>query len=271
MTSHRTTIRIAACTALALLVAVPAFAHLAPRRIEIVNSLGMRLVRIEPGSFTMGSNAGPPERRPAHKVTIAEPFFIGATEVTQAQWVALMGFNPSRTKGPELPVTHVNYMACREFCRRLTARERALGKLPKAAEYRLPSEAEWEYACRAGSTTTYHFGDDDSMLVDHAWFKANSDMQLHETGQKLPNAWGLYDMHGNVGEWCRDLYRKYVGGSENDSRGKSSDEFRVIRGGGFGDDAIVCQSADRCRFPSERRHLSLGFRVVRTVAGDVNL
>ena len=233
---------------------------------ELTNSIAIRLVLVRAGVFLMGFKDGGEHERPVHEVKIAKPFYMGATEVTQAQWEAVMGLNPSRLhRGPNLPVTHVNYAACREFCRRLNLIERAASMLPDRAEYRVPTEAEWEYACRAGSTTKYCFGDDEAMVDKYAWHKGNSGGELHGVAKKEPNAWGLYDMHGNVGEWCRDLYRKYAGGSEADSRGALSNAFRVVRGGGYDDPARICRSSDRCRFPSERRHYSLGLRIVRTV------
>ena len=242
-----------------------AVAHRAPERQEIVNAIGMRLVLIQTGSFLMGSKDGEPHERPVHRVTIDRPFYLGATEVTQAQWVAVMRRNPSHQKGSNLPVTQVSHLLCREFCRRLTLAERAIGKLPQDAEYRLPTEAEWEYACRAGSTTRYCFGDDESGLDGYAWFDTNSGGLMHDVGQKTPNAWGLYDMHGNVGEWCADLYRKYGGDAESEPPDKARKERRVVRGGGYEDNSAICRSTDRCPIPAEAWHHSLGFRVVRTV------
>ena len=240
-------------------------AGLTPKLTALTNSVGMRLIPLSPGTFTMGSDDGPEHERPSHAVTVSHAFYLGETEVTQGQWVAVMGFNPSRGRGPSLPVTQVNYMACSEFCRRLTLREREAGALRPDAEYRLPTEAEWEYACRAGSREAYCFGSDPALLEEHAWHKGNSANRLHTVARKRPNAWGFYDMHGNVGEWCQDLFRRYVGGSDADHRGASSDVLRAIRGGGFDDPPAILRSSDRCAFPSERRHYSLGFRVVRTV------
>ena len=253
-------------TAAAALAALPALVLAAPgERGELVNTIGIRLVLIPPGTFRMGKGVGPGRYSPAHGVTIAHAFYLSATEVTEAQWEAVMGPNPRHKKGGQWPVTHESHTACLEFCRRLTLLERAAGRLTKEAEYRLPTEAEWEYACRAGSTAEYCFGNDAAKLGEHAWYKANSAGQPHAVAQRKPNAWGLYDMHGNVGEWCQGPYREYATRADGRAPRKSDDEMRPIRGGGFGDDAAVCTSFDRCAFPTQGRHPSLGFRVVRTV------
>lgn len=265
-TTHLGLMRLWLC---ALGLAVPLSTSTAAERdlpADMSNCIAMRLVLIRPGVFLMGFKDGGEHERPVHEVKIAKPFYMAATEVTQAQWEAVMGFNPSRVhKGPKLPVTHVNYPSCREFCRRLNLIERAAGMLSDNTEYRLPTEAEWEYACRAGSTGQYCFGDDSSKLDEYAWHKGNSAGELHKVACKKPNAWGLFDMHGNVGEWCGDVYRRYAGRPEAEARGEPSAAFRVVRGGGYDDPAPICRSSDRCSFPSKRRHYSLGLRVVRTV------
>ena len=238
----------------------------APPERVIASSIAMPMVLIAPGEFTMGWDGGSDRERPAHNVRIEKPIFMAVTEVTQAQWEAIMHTNPSpKHRGPNVPVSGVSYFACREFCRRVSLVERAAGLLPDGVGYRLPTEAEWEYACRAGATTQYCFGDDQSELGGYGWYKGNSNQEPHEVGKKKPNAWGLYDMHGNVGEWCASLWREYGTGPRPAAPRPLRHVYRVLRGGSYDDDAATCRSSDRCFFPSSRGHYALGFRIVRTV------
>jgi formylglycine-generating enzyme required for sulfatase activity len=177
---------------------------------------------------------------------------MGKYEVTQAQWEAVMGNNPSRFKGPNRPVEMVSWDDAQAFIA-------ALNRRNDGYVYRLPTEAEWEYACRAGST-----GDYAGKLDEMGWYEENAGRQTHPVGQKQPNAWGLYDMHGNVSEWCQDSYRLYPDGVVTDPQGPSSDSNRVIRGGGWGYAAAYCRSAYRYGLSPGYRDLALGFRLVRT-------
>jgi formylglycine-generating enzyme required for sulfatase activity len=164
-------------------------------RIEL-GSVALDLVLIQPGSFTMGDDGGDGSaEKPAHKVTISKPFYLGKYEVTQDQWEAVMGANPSYFKGPENPVEDVSWDDCQKFLKKLNERLPGTG-----GTVRLPTEAEWEYACRAGTTTKYSFGDTRSDLGEYAWYGGNSHNKNHPVGEKKPNAWGLYDIHGNVCE-----------------------------------------------------------------------
>ena len=227
---------------------------------ESATSVGMKFKLIPAGTFTMGIG------NEAHEVTLTKPFKMGVHEVTQAQYEQVMGVNPSHFKGAENPVEEVSWGDAVEFCRRLSdlPAEKAAGNV-----YRLPTEAEWEYACRAGTTTMYSFGDDDSELGDYAWFLENSGTKTHPVGRKQPNAWGLYDMHGNVWEWCQDRYGDYPSGSVTEPTGPAVGSARLIRGGCWFFTAGYCRSAYRFGYgPSNRINRTLGFRVCLSPYGQ---
>ena len=255
--------------------------------LEIVNSIGMKLKLIKPGSFMMGGECGgEPFHQPVHKVTLTRAFYIGIHEVTQCQWIRVMGSNPSHFKrSPNLPVEQVNLLDAQEFCRKLSEMEKAT--------YRLPTEAEWEYACRAGTTTDYHWGDDFGDKFDrrYAWKNPNpgdphdpSEPDPHRSGEegtqevggKLPNAWGLYDMSGNVWEMCEDRFSNSYGtrAEQIDPKGASADSpylanihlgSRVLRGGCWYSSAYECTSWIRSGYTPTLRIYNTGFRVVREV------
>jgi formylglycine-generating enzyme required for sulfatase activity len=236
---------------------------------EIANTIGARMVRIGPGSLMRGSTTGPGDERPVHRVKLTKGFYMGVTEVTQEQWESVMPDNPSRFKGAARPVENVVMADCVEFCKLLTQKERAEGKLPEGAEYRLPTEAEWEYACRAGSEAKYGFGDSDTDLADYAWFSKNS-VRTQPVGKKKANAWGLFDMHGNVWEWCSDWKGSYTVDEAEDPKGAPAGPsygHRVFRGGSWGSTAAHCRSAARNGCGTSNSRLSgLGFRLVRTLS-----
>jgi formylglycine-generating enzyme required for sulfatase activity len=227
-----------------------------------VPDLNLEMACIGPGMFTMGSPALESGRSrdegPQTQVTLTKGYWLGKTEVTQAQWEALMGSNPSGIKGSDRPVEQVSWDDAMEFCRRLTERERSAGRLPEGYAYTLPTEAQWEYACRAGTIGQYG---GDGNLDDMGWYEHNSGGKTHPVGQKRANAWGLHDMHGNVWEWCLDWYGDYPGGSVCDPTGPDSGPGRVLRGGGWLDAAGFCRSAFRYwRDPGDRFGI-LGFRL----------
>jgi formylglycine-generating enzyme required for sulfatase activity len=230
----------------------------------ITNSIGMVLVEIPAGEFLMGSpdsdREASADEKPQHRVRITEPFYLGICEVTQSQWERVMGSNPSRFKGADQPVENVSWADCQEFIRRLNGRAEERG-----GAYRLPTEAEWEYACRAGSTTVYSFGDSAWSLGDFAWYQSNSGSRTHAVSQKRPNAWGLYDMHGNVSEWCQDWHDSGYSRSSprDDPQGPAGGSDRVVRGGSWFSFARNCRSADwRGSRPSLQIY-NLGFRLAR--------
>jgi formylglycine-generating enzyme required for sulfatase activity len=216
------------------------------------NSVGMTFVRIPSGTFTMGSNSSEADRheKPPHTVTISRPFYMATTEVTQAQWEAVVGGNPSKFQGVDLPVEQVSWYDTKEFIRKLNIKD-------GCTRYRLPTEAEWEYACRAGTTGPW-YGDLDSI----AWYDPNSGSTTHPVGQKLANAWGLNDMLGNVYEWCEDWREAYAGENATDPRGPSSGWARVVRGGSWLIHANRARSYFRDFFPPDERRDDIGFRVV---------
>ena len=219
----------------------------------ITNSVGMKLVLIPKGTFTMGSpieEEGADNDEEQHQVTIGKDYYLGVTEVTQGQYEKVMGTNPSyfqkrvirKSDSSMYPVEQVSWEDAVEFCKKLSdlPEEKKAGRV-----YRLPTEAEWEYACRAGSKAAYSFGENSKTLGDYSWFGDNSGSQTHPVGEKKPNAWGLYDMHGNVWEWCSDWYDEYPKGAVSDPSGPSEGSSRVLRGGSWFSGAASCRSAFR--------------------------
>ena len=227
----------------------------------LVNSIGMVLVPIPAGEFMMGDSS-------KHPVKITKPFHMGAFEVTQDQYEGVMGNNNSIAfKGPNNPIEMVRWKDAVEFCRRLSElpEEKAAGHV-----YRLPTEAEWEYACRAGTTTKYSFGDDESQLGQYAW-SGNSGNTTHPVGQKKPNPWGLYDTHGNVWELCQDWLGPLPSEPVTDPTGPTTGSYRVFRGGGWDYVAGGCRSGYRPRYDVFPRGGDRGFRVARGPAPEVSL
>jgi formylglycine-generating enzyme required for sulfatase activity len=210
---------------------------------------------------------------PQTAVTISRGFWLGRCEVTQGEYEVLMGYNPSYFNGnTNRPVERVNYAMATNYCAQLTQQDRAAGRIPASSAYRLPTEAEWEYACRAWTSTRLSHGDDPgyTSLANYAWYYDNSALMTHPVGQKLPNPWGLYDMHGNVREWCQDGWSASLpGGIVVDPQGPVFTNVvppRVVRGGDWGDDENenrYCRSAGRDYFGAGGgRDTSIGFRVV---------
>ncbi|MBI2924245.1 MAG: formylglycine-generating enzyme family protein [Verrucomicrobia bacterium] len=228
------------------------------------------MVWIPAGEFIMGSPTDEVGRDqdegPQTRVMIAQGFWMGRCEVTQAEYQSVMGTNPSNLTGdPASPVEKVSWLEAVEYCTKLTQRARATGRLPEGYAYRLPTEAEWEYACRAGTTTRYSYGDDKSytQLGDYAWFTGNSDSTKHPVGTRRPNPWGLFDMHGNVWEWCLDRWQGFLPGSSlTNLPGPAEGALRVARGGSWLYDAKICRSANRDDYSPSNRCSDLGFRVV---------
>ncbi len=226
----------------------------------------LEMVLIPAGTFMMGS---PPDEKdrdddegPQHEVTISQDFYLGKYEVTQAQWEAVMGSNPSYFDGkPNNPVEDVSWNDCQDFIDNLND----MGLI--SGEFRLPTEAEWEYACRAGTTTRFYWGDDpkETEIDDYAWYGGNnSPYGTKEVGQKLPNAWGLYDMSGNVYEWCQDWYGDYPSGPIVDPTGQQSGSSRVLRGGYWYYYLQYCRSAFRYYYSPDFRHSGIGVRLLRS-------
>jgi formylglycine-generating enzyme required for sulfatase activity len=225
------------------------------------NSIGMEFILIPAGSFTMGADKNfkaYDDETPLHRVRISRPFYLGKYEVTQAQWTAVMGNNPSKFKGQNNPVEQVSWDDAQIFIEQLNAQE-------GHNRYRLPTEAEWEYAARAGTTGAYSFGDDAASLGEYGWYEDNSGWEAHPVGQKQPNAWGLYDMHGNVWEWVEDWYGEsyYRNSPLTDPAGPSSagSYHRVFRGGAWYSNVRHCRSAMRYDIPSGLSYGTLGFRL----------
>jgi formylglycine-generating enzyme required for sulfatase activity len=227
------------------------FGSLSPSQ---TNSIGMKFALIRPGKFMMGNSGGSEDEQPPHEVEITEPFYLGQYEVTQGQWKAIMGNNPSYFMdcGDNCPVESVSWNDVQEFIQKLN-------QIEGVSNYRLPTEAEWEYVCRAGD-----HGDGPDRLGDYAWYSGNSGGRTHPVGQKKQNLWGLYDMHGNVWEWCQDWYERdyYMNSPKSDPRGSSNGQFRVLRGGSWFDGPGVMRASGRTRNGPTNRSYADGFRLV---------
>lgn len=239
-----------------VLVSVPPVAGDEPGN-TVINSIGMKLAYIPPGNFTMGSPKTEPGRIPnetRRHVTFAKGFRIGVTEVTQKEWRLIMETSPGFFKGDDLPVERITWREANEYCRRLSEKEKK--------RYRLPTQAEWEYACRAGTTTAYYTGGNEAALAAAGWYLGNSGNQSHPVGRKKPNRWGLYDMHGNVSEWCAKPPDSDTTGSKSAQLDREEKALRDLRGGSWGLNASECRSASRLRNAGTFRYFDLGLRVL---------
>ena len=230
----------------------------------ITNSIGMKLTQIPAGEFMMGSPDSDSTARsiekPQHRVRITKPFCLGVTEVTQGQYAEVMGTNPSRYRelGPDAPVENVTWHDAQEFCRKLSnaEEEKAAGQ-----RYRLPTEAEWEYACRAGSTGKCFFGDNAKHLGDYAWYWKNFDGKTHPVGLKKPNGWGLYDMIGNVWEWVSTPHSPLP----KNLNYKKNKTLRISKGGSWASSNHVANTSYRNIVDGDTKNPTFGFRCVKSI------
>ena len=236
--------------------------------VTLPGGVQLKMIKVEPGSFMMGSENGFNNEKPVHRVTLTKPYYLGETEVTQAQWRAVMGNNPSLFQGDNRPVERVSWDDAMAFCQKLND----LGRAPKGWKFTLPTEAQWEFACRAGTTTNYSYGDASDVQKmnfdgNYPYGGGSKGVYRQETvavkslGYK--NAWGFYDMHGNVYEWCLDWYgsRSYSSGAVTDPQGPDSGSRRVLRGGGWHNRARRCRSASRDDDGPGFRFSYFGFRL----------
>jgi len=228
----------------------------------ITNSIGLELIRIPAGEFQMGAEDGEDREKPVHTIRLTRPFYLAKYPVTQAQWEAVMGKNPSRFTGEfqmGAPVEQVSWDEIQDFLRKLNEKERN-------GPYRLPTEAEWEYAARAGTTTTYCFGNGPEQLKEYAWYKDNSERTTHPVGQLKANAWGLYDVHGNVWEWVQDGFAEdyYKHSPSEDPTGPGTGSHCVLRGGSWSSDAALARVSFRDWYPPGYHSRNfIGFRCAR--------
>jgi len=212
----------------------------------------MKYAWIPPGTFLMGSDEHDDEK-PIHRVSLTKGFYLCIFPVTQAQWRGVTGYNPSHFRGDNRPVEMVSWEDCQEFCQKLKS---LTGK-----PIRLPTEAEWEYACRAGTTSEYHTGHGEKSLQKCGWYAENSNSETHPVGALAANAWGLYDMHGNVWEWCSDWYGRYSLTNTTDPKGPRSGDSRVLRGGSWGYAPVGCRTTFRSGEDPGVRRNNFGLRV----------
>ena len=236
------------------------------------NGLMMKLCWCPPGTFPMGSPPSEPGRTQSEQqitVTLEQGFWLGKNEVTQSQWTQVMATAPWKGRstvgaGPDHPAGCINWDEATEFCHKLTGQEKSAGRLTSGWSYRLPAAAEWEYACRAGTTTAFCFGNNESQLGDYAWYDKNTnavgERYSHGTGLKKPNAWGLHDMHGNLFEWCQD-WQAAAMPEVRQPFGPAEGEFKILRGGGWIFAAIGCRSSIMAAAPTKDVNGMWGFRV----------
>jgi formylglycine-generating enzyme required for sulfatase activity len=231
-----------------------------PVKKGFTNTLAMKFVYIPAGNFIMGAvEIIEDDNTPTHKVTISKGFYLGIQEVTADQWYAVMKQYPDDSRG-KLPVANVSWQDVQAFIKKLN-------ELEKTTKYRLPTEAEWEYAARAGTKGDFFFGTEAKKSLDYAWFFSHRGMKkvAHPVGEKKPNAWGLYDIYGNLIEWCQDWYDKgyYKKSPDRDPKGPASGRWRVVRGGSFKEFLRKCCSVYRNAFGETDAFNSIGFRLVK--------
>ena len=247
----------------------------------LVQSSPTNMVFIPPGNFTMGSPTNESGRdtneSPQTAVSISRGFWIGKYEVTEGEYLSVMNTNPSAFPGDlTRSVSSVSWLDATNYCATLTSQELAVGRIPPGSQYRLPTEAEWEYAARAGTSTRFSYGDDPdaASLTNYAWFSANAST-VHPVGKKLPNPWGLYDTEGNVWEWCQDWFGSLPGGLQVDPKGSASNPngLKVMRGGAYDFFETDCRSARRNSFGVSPflTDTDLGLRVVLVVDPQYHL
>ncbi|SVC16128.1 uncharacterized protein METZ01_LOCUS268982 [marine metagenome] len=231
-----------------------------------ITDLDLRLLPIKAGKFRMGDDRVADIVKPylgVRQVQLTKNFYLGETEVTQKAWESLMPNNPSESKGPNLPVEQVTWKQAVAFCRKLTEREKKGGRLPKGKVYRLPSEAEWEYAALARAETTYFFGNGTRPLKLYAWFNENADGGTHPVGSKRANPWGLKDIYGNVREWCLDGYSPRPKGLLIDPVSGPHNPDKVNRGGSYDSCAECCKTFNRTNYGPGYQSSDIGFRLAR--------
>ena len=216
--------------------------------VTLSNGVQLKMIKVEPGSFL---------RDDGNTVTLTKPYYLGETEVTQAQWRAVMGNNPSRFQGDSRPVEQVSWNEAMAFCKKLNEQ----GKAPRGWKFTLPTEAQWEFAARGGNKSKGYTYSGSNDVDDVAWYWENSGKETHTVRQKGANELDLYDMSGNVWEWCLDRYGSYSSGAVTDPQGQQDGSNRVLRGGGWNGIALYCRSAYRYGSYPDDRYFSGGFRL----------
>lgn len=217
------------------------------------NSVTFKMIKVVAGTFQMGSSSGNNNEKPVHQVTLTNDYYIGETEVTQELWQAVMGSNPSNFKGNKLPVENVTWNDCQTFIAKLNELT--------GMNFRLPTEAEWEFAARGGNVSQGYIYSGSNTIDDVAWYAPNSSKKTHEVATKTPNELGIYDMSGNVWEWCQDWYGDYSNEAQTNPTGPASGSSRLCRGGSWYDNYGKCRSAYRDGYMPSQTYTNLGLRL----------